>query len=182
MKIRELAYCALFIALLIICSQIQINLGLVVYTLQTLAVLLICFLLPTKLAVISTGTYLLLGLIGLPVFAGWKGGLSALVSPTFGFIISFVVVALVIPPYLEKLGYTRRSYIIASVLATLIIYGIGLTYFAFIMNVQQGQEMSLMTIFSLVTLPYIPGDIVKAILAIIIGTRLHKHTFFLKKA
>ncbi|MDY5635749.1 MAG: biotin transporter BioY, partial [Streptococcus orisratti] len=81
-------------ALIVVLSQIVIPVGTVPFTLQTLAIGLIATLFRPREAVLSVLLYLLLGGIGLPVFAGGSGGFSALMGPTAGFLWGFVVYAL----------------------------------------------------------------------------------------
>lgn len=169
---RRLTYTALMIALLIICSQIAIPVGPLIYTLQTLAVLLIGFLLPVKYAFISTVLYIAMGLAGLPVFANFGGGIGSFVSPTFGFIISFVVAATFIAYYIQKNSMALHHMVIAAIIATIIIYILGFIYFTYVMNVLNAKAMGTGQIFSLVVLPYLPGDAAKAALAILVATRL----------
>ena len=102
MKTKDLTLTAMATALLIVCSQFSIPIGTVPITLQTLVVLLIAFNLKPLHAVLATSLYAIMGLIGLPVFAGWSGGFSSLTTPSFGFIISFIVASFVASTYLSK--------------------------------------------------------------------------------
>lgn len=176
MTTKELTRNAIYLALLIVCSQLSINIGAVPFTLQTLAVLLIGFNLAPRHAFVVTSLYTLMGLIGLPVFANWSGGMQSVLSPTFGFILSFIVASVIVATYLQK--HPQRSwqhYAIAATLATLIIYAIGMAYFAGIINGMKGANMSFSQIIALTMIPFIPGDIAKAALATIISQRLPRN-------
>ena len=85
MRTRELARAALFAALIAICSWISIPTA-VPFTLQTFAVFLALGVLGGKLGTLSVAVYLLLGAVGLPVFAGFQGGLGALLGATGGYL------------------------------------------------------------------------------------------------
>lgn len=88
---RSLTYIAIGAALIAVLSQITIPIGPVPFTLQTLAIGLLASLYPVKETLTSIGLYLLLGAIGLPVFAGFSGGFAALASPTSGFLWGFLL-------------------------------------------------------------------------------------------
>lgn len=173
MKTRDITLSALMIAVLAICSQLSIPIGPIPITLQTFAVLLIGLLLPPKHALLVTSSYLLLGLIGLPVFANASGGLQSLISPAFGFAIAFIPAATIMAHFLQKQHQPRLiTYLLASVLATVILYAIGLSYMSFILNVVLGAELTASKILMLGMIPFIPGDIIKIMLSITIALRL----------
>ena len=87
---RMITYSALSAAFSTLCSWISIPIGAVPVTLQILALFLVAFLFGARVGLYSTLTWILLGLVGLPVFAGFSGGLSTLMGPTAGFIWAFV--------------------------------------------------------------------------------------------
>ena len=94
MKVRNMALCALFAALLALCAWISIPLGDVAITMQTFALFLTLGVLGGKRGSITVGIYLLLGIVGLPVFSGFQGGLGALLGATGGYIVGFLATAL----------------------------------------------------------------------------------------
>ena len=94
MKVKKMALCALFAALMALCAWISIPVGDVAYTLQSMAVALALLLLGGKLGTVSVVLYLLLGAVGLPVFSGFRGGLGALFGPTGGYLVGFALWAL----------------------------------------------------------------------------------------
>lgn len=85
--------CSLFAALIAICAWIAVPIPPVAFTLQTLGVLLALGILGGKRGFCSVGLYLLLGFVGLPVFSGFRGGASALMGPTGGFLWGFLAMA-----------------------------------------------------------------------------------------
>lgn len=95
MSVRNLSRVALFAALMAICSWVSIPTP-VPFTLQTFAVFLAPGLLGGKMGTIAVGTYLLLGAVGLPVFAGFSGGIGTLLGATGGYLLGFLLTALVI--------------------------------------------------------------------------------------
>ncbi|MBZ9687674.1 biotin transporter BioY [Clostridium estertheticum] len=168
---RDLIITALFTSLTAVGGFISIPLGPVPVTLQTLFVVLSGLILGAKLGALSQITYLILGLIGVPVFSGGTGGLTSVVSPTFGFLISFIVAAYVIGRLTEK--NKSLSKIIFSVISgSFVIYIIGIPYFYFIFTNYLGKSINFYTALKYTCIPFIPGDIIKAIIAIILAKQL----------
>lgn len=138
LKTKELTTCALFAALIAIGAFIKIDIPLPIYTmhftLQWLFVLLAGFLLGAKRATISVGVYLLLGLMGVPVFAS-GGGPAYILRPTFGFLLGFLIAAFVIGWLTElmKPGKTYQYGLVGTV-GLVIYYGVGVVYFYLINN------------------------------------------------
>ena len=93
MKTRDLTGCALSAALIAICSWISIPAALP-FTMQTFAIFLTAGIFGGKKAFLSMLLYLLLGMIGLPVFAGFKGGIGVILGTTGGYIFGFLLTAL----------------------------------------------------------------------------------------
>ena len=88
---KEIVLCALMCALLIVSSFITVPFGPVPFTLQTFVMPLIILLLNPKQVGMTTGLYLVMGAIGLPVFSGMQGGIAHILGPTGGFLISYFI-------------------------------------------------------------------------------------------
>jgi len=168
---RDLIITALFTSLTAVGAFISIPLGPVPVTLQTLFVVLSGIILGAKLGSLSQITYVILGLIGVPVFAGGTGGLTSVVSPIFGFLLSFIVVAYVIGKITEK-NKSLSNIIYSVVLGSFVIYLIGVPYFYFIFTNYLGKNIDFYAALKYACIPFIPGDIIKAILAIILAKQL----------
>ena len=95
-KAKEVAICGMFAALTAASAQIAIPIGPVPFTLQVLAVILTGFLLGPYLGFWAQLIYLLVGALGLPVFAGLRGGMAHLYGPTGGYLVAFPISALVV--------------------------------------------------------------------------------------
>lgn len=95
MNARDLGYIALSAALLSVSAWVAFPVGGVPITLQTLVLCLTSGLLGAKRGGVTALVYLLLGSIGVPVFAGFTGGISVLLSPTGGYLVGFIPLALV---------------------------------------------------------------------------------------
>ena len=125
---RDITVCALSIALITVCSWISIPMT-IPFTLQTFAVCLIAALLGARRGVISVLAYILLGAIGVPVFAGFKGGIGSLLGPTGGYIIGFIFTAFIAGLAAEHFGRKLQILIPAMILGILICYAFGTAWF-----------------------------------------------------
>lgn len=169
---RSIAFAALFVALITVCSWISIPFA-VPFTLQTFAVFITCIVLGGKLGFFTILTYVILGAIGLPVFAGFKGGLGALFGPTGGYILGFLLSALIIW-ILTSIFNTKIPVIIASSAIGLILcYAFGTLWFMYVYT-QDGNTISLFSVLSMCVFPFIIPDLIKIALAIILGRNIKK--------
>ncbi len=164
--IVTLTLSALFCTLICIGSFIRIPMpNMMPMTLQTFFVLLTGLLLPVKASTLATITYMVLGLIGLPIFSG-GGGLGYVLLPNFGFIIGFVLATVIMSVLTQKLKKsTFWKYLVISLLGVIIIYIIGVLYFAFITNVYNNNNYSAIWFIQTVFLPFLPKEIICVILS-----------------
>ena len=164
---QSLAYAALCTALIAICSWISIP-AQVPFTLQTFAVFLICDLLGST-AILSVLLYLLLGAIGIPVFAGFSGGISVLFGPTGGYLIGFIGIALLMTAWRRLFGERLKS--VGMLLGLLLCYLFGTIWFVLV-YARGGNTVSFTVALSWCVLPYIVPDLLKIALARLIAARL----------
>ena len=132
MKTREIVYCAIFATITAVLAQISIPLpGGVPLTMQTFAVSLAGILLGSKRGFISMLVYVLMGCIGIPVFAGLTAGIGAVLGPTGGFILSFPIMSFIIGLITER---TNNKIIIflGMVLGSIVNYVVGAAQFAIV--------------------------------------------------
>jgi len=150
---------------------IAIPIGPVPITLQSLFVVLSGLILGAKLGALSQITYIILGLIGLPVFSGGNGGLGAIARPSFGFLMGYVVAAYVIGKLTEK-NKSLSKIVYSVILGSIVIYIIGVPYFYFIFTSYLGKSINFYGALKYACLPFIPGDIIKAVIAISLAKQL----------
>jgi biotin transport system substrate-specific component len=146
---------------LLIAVSAQIAIGYPVpITAQTFAVLMIAALLGARRGVACVLAYLVEGAAGLPVFAQAKAGPAVFGGPTGGYLVGFVAAAFVVGLLAEK-GWDRgfRTTVLAMVIGSIIIHAFGLTWLSIL------PLAGLRTALSLYLLPFIPGDILKILLA-----------------
>lgn len=172
MKTKQLTLCALFTVLYVITSKIVIPIGIIPITLQTLTVILAGVLLQPKLIFISYGLFLIMGLIGLPVFAS-GGGISYVLQPSFGFLLSFPVAASVIS-ICKRVFHLQHVYSLFpfAMIALCIIYLIGCTYMYGILNFYMGTQKDFSTILSMGAIPFLLSDTISIALGCLCGLRL----------
>lgn len=155
--IRDIALILSFAFLTGISAKLKVEIGIVPITMQTFAVLLSGALLGSKRGFLSQLAYLSMGLAGLPLFAR-GGGISYLLSPTFGYIIGFILAASLIG-WLSEKGWDKnlRTAVLAMLLGNLIIYAPGLLWLA--------KFVGFGKVLTLGFYPFIVGDALKIILA-----------------
>ncbi len=171
---RELVLCGLFVALITAGTFIRIPVGTDVYTLQFLFTLLAGLVLGARLGAVAVGAYVLLGLIGVPVFAS-GGGPAYMLQPTFGYLLAFILQA--------WLGgfYARRSAAVsygrlltANLLGMAIVYVIGISWFYLVSNYVIAAPIPLWTaVFYCGVLQAIP-DFLLCLTAAAIGLRCYQ--------
>lgn len=164
----ELIFAALMCALCCVLSQVQFPLPPVPVSLALLAVHLCGTLLPARLSAAALGAYVLLGAAGLPVFAGFLGGPSALFGPTGGYLFGYILCAVLEGRLLERLPFTRRTLFLSMALGTLACYTLGTVWFMALTGTKWWASLT-MCVF-----PFIPGDALKIILAVSVSMRLRK--------
>ena len=173
--VKSIVLCAMFAALCCATAPISIPLpGGVPITLQTAAVFLAALLLGPLYGFVAVLVYVLLGAVGLPVFAGFSGGIGSLVGMSGGFIMSWPFAALLAGFIYFKFGRNKKGVvkyaemIVAMLLGSVVIYVVGLTQFIFL------TKMSIQASLLACMVPFIPGDLLKMVLVAIIVPVLEK--------
>ena len=166
----DIAECAVFVALMVICTLfIQIPFYPVPLTFQTVISVLAGLVLGWKKGMISMACYCLLGLIGVPVFSGFSGGVYCLFKPTFGYILGFIISAFVAGYIGGNCKFAR--YIVAAIAAFLANYAVGISYFALIWQFCLKMP-NLWNYIILYNLLYMPKDLILCILAAILAFKV----------
>ena len=169
MKTKDVALVGLFAALMVICSWISVPLGPVPVTLQTFAVFLAAALLGSRRGTLAVGVYILLGVVGLPVFSGFK----TLNPLTFGYVLGFLPLGLLTAAS-ERLFRGRRLALpLGMGLGLLACYLIGTVWFWYVMHFR-GTEYGFGKILSLCVIPFIVPDLIKLGLAYFLTQKLGK--------
>lgn len=173
LSVQDMCKIALSTAIIVVMAQISIPMPLgVPMTMQTFAITFVAIVLGARNSAISSLIYILLGAIGIPVFANFSGGFDKVIGPTGGFIISFPIMALIIgigtDCYMKNKKKSFIPMLVGILGGTIINYIVGVLWFCFAM------DSSVKVAFNACVLPFIPTAIIKAILAVIIGLPVRK--------
>ena len=160
------AYASLFAALTAVGAYIAIPIGPVPIVLQNLFVYLMGLLLGLRWGLAGIGAYLLAGVLGLPVFSAGRGGLGHLIGPTGGYLIGFVPAVAIIGFITEKTNGKFTFGILALILATAIIYVCGVSWLSIVTSMTFSKALMLGMV------PFLPGDLVKIIAALVIARKI----------
>ena len=162
MKTKNLTICAVFTALLCILSIITIPIGTIPFTLSTLGIMLCGALLGAKKGTVAVILYILIGLIGIPVFSGLRGGFQVIVSPTGGFIFGYIPMVIVIGLLTSVQPKKKLPKILwisgACILGSFVCYALGTLQFMYLQHIGFTES-----VFACV-IPFIPFDILKSVI------------------
>ncbi len=161
--LRRMVFASLMAALAAVGSYIHVPIGPVPIVLTTLFVLLAGLLLGSRWGLVSMSLYLLVGAIGMPVFAGGRGGFAHLFGPTGGYLIGYVLSAWVTGFISERCRGLLVWEILAVLAGSLTIYGLGIPWLKMVAHLSWPKA------FMLGILPFIPGDAIKASAALVLA-------------
>ena len=174
--IRQMAMIGVMTAVTCIAApfSIPIPVSPVPLSLTTFILYLSVYILGTRNAFISYVIYLLLGLVGLPVFSGFSGGFAKLAGPTGGYLIGFIFMTIIAGIGTNKFGGKKLPAVLGMVLGLAVAYIFGTAWLAYQMHI------SFMAGLSVGVLPYLAGDAVKIIIAMIVGPILRSRLSAIK--
>jgi len=174
---RDLVLTAFMSVIMAVCSWIEIP-SAVPFTLQTFAVYLALILLGGKKGLLSIAVYELLGLIGIPVFAGFTGGAGAFLGATGGYLIGFFFIALIYwaSERIPVSGKVMRGIIVVTALlvGTVVCYAFGTVWFVKVYTAKNS-PVSLSTALSWCVTPFVLVDLLKLAAAFLLGGRIKKY-------
>lgn len=162
-SVYQLTTCALMVALMCVLGPMSIPIGPVPVSFTNLVIYLAVYLLGMKGATVSYLVYLFLGAAGLPVFSGYEGGLAKLAGPTGGYLIGFILMALICGFVLEKSNGNPVFTIPGMIVGTLVAYLFGTVWFVFAMQCDVWYALTICVF------PFIPFDLAKIVLAAVLG-------------
>lgn len=171
-KTSDLALCALFVALIAMGAFLRVPVPLVPFTLQYLFTALAGLLLGAKKGCAAVCAYILLGLLGFPIFAQ-GGGIGYIFEPSFGYLIGFALGAYATGKVADHTARPRFVRLLAANLCGLaIVYLAGLTYCYCIRNFYLASPLGLWPLLLYGLVLAIPGDIALCVLAALLAKRL----------
>lgn len=171
-KTRDIVYMSVFTAMISICSWISIPAS-IPFTLQTMGVFMTVGLLGGKRGTLTVLTYILLGAIGVPVFAGLTGGISVLLGTTGGYIMGFLLSALLMWGIETIMGRNQIVLAFSMIAGLIVCYAFGTAWFMMIYTQHSG-VIGLSTVLGLCVIPFIIPDLIKIGVALFLTKRLKK--------
>ena len=161
MKTKKLIYCALFGAVICIMSLISIPTQPIPLNMALFGVLLAGGMLGKRYGTLSVVVYILLGAVGIPVFAGFRGGIAVLAGPTGGYIAGYLIIAFLTGLIYEKTKKFKYT-IPVMIISVILCYVFGTAWYYYIM------KSGVVSALSLCVLPFIPADIIKVVMAALV--------------
>lgn len=167
-SVKNIAVIGVITAVTCILAPLSIPIGDVPISFTNLVIYFGLYLLGTKRGTISYLVYLLIGLVGVPVFASFTAGPGKLFGPTGGYLIGFIPMALIAGFAIEKFGRKFIPGMIGMIVGTAVCYAFGTVWFVFVM------KTSVQAALTMCVYPFIVFDIIKMVLAALIGPQIYK--------
>ena len=165
-SLTQLIFMALMAAVMCIAGPLAVPIGPVPITLTNLVIYIAVGVLGTAQGTISYCLYLLLGMVGLPVFSGYAGGLGKLAGPKGGFLVGFIAMALIGGIVMEVSHRKLIPTLIGWFIGTAVDYLLGTLWFMFV------TKMNLSASLMMCVVPFIPGDLIKIVLAYCLSKKI----------
>lgn len=170
---KEMVLTAMLTAVMAVCSWISVPAE-IPFTLQTFAVFCAIGLLGGRNGLFSILVYILLGAIGIPVFAGPSGGIGIILGNTGGYIVGFVFIALICWLTEKLFGSGLIVRIISMLVGLAVLYAFGTAWFMFLYTKNTG-DVSLIQVMKWCVTPFVIPDLLKLALAIALTDRIKKY-------
>ncbi len=172
MKVKDMTITAVMAALICIAGPLTIPMGPIPLSLATFAVYLAGAVTGKKYGTTAVGLYLLIGIIGVPVFSGFSGGFQKLAGVTGGYLIGYLPCAFLSGIGAERAEKKGRKWLLPLMMiaGTAVLYAIGTAWFM----IQTGNALG--AALSLCVIPFLPGDAVKILAASILSPMIRKRT------
>lgn len=169
-KIKQMALVSLMTAVICVLAPFSLTLPTspVPISMGNMVVCFAVIVLGMKHGLLSVFLYLFLGLIGLPVFSNFTGGIGKLLGPTGGYLIGYLLLALLLGLFMERYNNRMLTNVFGAVMGMLLLYFGGTVWLAFQM------QLDFMSALWVGVIPYIPMDCIKIALSLIIGSHLRK--------
>ena len=174
MKTRDITIVAVMAALLCVAGPLTVSIGPIPLSLATFVVYMAGAVLGAKRGTLAVAVYLLLGLVGLPVFSGFTGGLQKLIGVTGGYLVGYLPCALItglaVVPDSPEVGPCWRLPAFMA-LGTVVLYIIGTAWFMI------QTKNSLAASMGMCVVPFLPGDAAKIVAATLIAKPVRRAVY-----
>ena len=164
----QMAVTALMAAVMCVLGPLTVPIGAVPISLATFVICLTAWLLGPKFGTLSVAVYLCIGLIGVPVFSGYGAGLAKIAGPTGGYLVGYLLLALIGGLFIEKSKGNPVVSGIGLVLGDAACYVLGTAWFVFQMQCELGYALSVCVY------PFIALDLAKIVVSCVVGALLRK--------
>ncbi|KNF07532.1 hypothetical protein CLPU_15c00260 [Gottschalkia purinilytica] len=172
-KTKDMILVSMFAALTAIGAYLQIPTQPIPFTFQFFFCAFSGLILGSRRGIMSQILYIIIGLAGLPIFAGGKGGIQHIFSPTFGYLIGFMLCSYIIGKLTEKQGEIKFVRLLTSVvIGIIVVYIIGVPYLYMIMNIVMKNPMSMSTAIKTGFTIFIIQDLIKCVVISLIGVKI----------
>ena len=166
-KVKNMAMAALLAAVTGVLAQVIIPLGPVPFTMAVFGVFFMGMMLSPRYALASILVYILLGLVGVPVFAGFSAGPAVLAGPTGGYVVGYIAMA-VMPAFARAKKLPAWAVLAAAVVGLIICYALGTVWFMLL------TQNSLAVSLAWCVFPFVVPDIAKVFLALALARVLER--------
>lgn len=166
---RDLTHTALGAVLIAVCSWISIPTT-IPFTMQTFAVFCVLSFLGGRRGTMAIAVYLLVGAAGVPVFAGFTGGIGILLGNTGGYIVGFVFIGFIYMLAEKIFGHRLWAEMFSLILGLAVCYGFGTAWFMLVYARTDG-AVGLITALGWCVFPFIVPDLIKLALALVVARR-----------
>lgn len=167
-SVQQLAVIGVMTAVTCILAPLSIPIGLVPISLTNLAIFLSLYALGTGKGTVSYLVYLLLGLVGLPVFSGFSSGPGKLFGPTGGYLIGFIPMAIIAGLVIDRYSDKKILCILGMIAGAIVCDAFGTVWLAYQAN------MDFQAALMAGVVPFIPGDLAKIVFAGVIGPQIRR--------
>lgn len=164
----QMAVTALMTAVMCVLGPLTVPIGAVPISLANFVICLTAWLLGPKFGTLSVAVYLCIGLIGVPVFSGYGAGLAKIAGPTGGYLVGYLLLALIGGLFIEKSNGNPVVSGIGLVLGDAACYVLGTAWFVFQMQCELGYALSVCVY------PFIALDLAKIVVSCVVGALLRK--------
>lgn len=173
MKTLDMVYIAVFAGLIAVCAWISIPTA-VPFTLQVFGVFTAMGLLGGRRGTLSILIYILLGMIGIPVFSGFQGGAGVIFGTTGGYLIGYLAAALLMWAAEKKLGNSIPVLAVSMLVGLIVCYAFGTVWFQ-VVYAQKSGAVGTMAVLGWCVFPFIVPDLLKITLALIVTKRFRRY-------
>ena len=164
LSVKDISLIALFSALITVCAWLSLPIMTVPVTLQTFGVFLTLLLLGGKNGTVSVLIYILLGLVGVPVFSGFKSGPSVLLGPTGGYIVGFILTGIIYYVFEKFVSEKITVKLLSLALGLAVCYAFGTAWFIIVFSKTDG-AVTVLSALGMCVFPFIVPDMIKLALA-----------------